>query len=274
THFQKIFRMTGLTQYADLYHSVEETLRSIDKKTTVRVLFTRHSATTIEVEGDLTISAGQALTQAYQTATTRGVTKIIFDFRKSHYINSTGIAILIGMITVAREHGQRILFTGLNAHFQKIFDMVGLSQYADIFPSVEEALNISNTTSPILERETPDSDEQAQVNVSLAGNIAVIELTGDLTISVEKALNEAYQTVTDEGVTTIIFDFQEHNRVHGASIAALIVILNEASKRSQRVLIAGLAPQLQEMFRQIDVPDLYPSIREAQESVGKVQTNE
>jgi anti-anti-sigma regulatory factor len=147
--------------------------------------------------------------------------------------------------------------------------MVGLSQYIDVSSSVEEALKISNKTLPTLEREAPDGSEQPLVNVSLAGNAAVIELIGDLTISAAKTINKAYQTVTDEGATTIIFDFQGHDRVHGDTIATLIIILHEASKRSQRILIAGLGPQLQEMFRQIDVPDLYPSVKAALNAVDR-----
>lgn len=94
----------------------------------------------IDLVGDVTTFAEEAINQAYQSASSDGATNIIFNFRENDYINSAGIAILIGVVTEARKRDQRLLITGLSAHFQKIFRMVGLTQYADIYPSVEEAL--------------------------------------------------------------------------------------------------------------------------------------
>jgi anti-anti-sigma factor len=94
----------------------------------------------IDLIGDVTTFAEEAINQAYQSASSDGATNIIFNFRENDYINSAGIAILIGVVTEARKRDQRLLITGLSAHFQKIFRMVGLTQYADIYPSVEEAL--------------------------------------------------------------------------------------------------------------------------------------
>ena len=39
----------------------------------------------------------------------------------------------------------KLLMTGLSVHFQKIFRMVGLTQYADLYPSVEDALASLNS---------------------------------------------------------------------------------------------------------------------------------
>jgi anti-anti-sigma factor len=102
---------------------------------------TNGSATVIDLAGDVTTFAEEAINQAYKTASDNGATNIIFNFRENDYINSAGIAILIGVVTEARKRDQRLLITGLSAHFQKIFRMVGLTQYADLYPSVEEALN-------------------------------------------------------------------------------------------------------------------------------------
>jgi anti-anti-sigma factor len=90
--------------------------------------------------GYVTTFAEEAINQAFQSASADGATNIIFNFRENDYINSAGIAILIGVVTEARKHEQKLLMTGLSAHFQKIFRMVGLTQYADLYPSVEEAL--------------------------------------------------------------------------------------------------------------------------------------
>lgn len=98
------------------------------------------NATVIDLVGDVTTFAEEAINQAYQSASSEGAVNIIFNFRENDYINSAGIAILIGVVTEARKRDQKLLMTGLSAHFQKIFRMVGLTQYADLYPSVEDAL--------------------------------------------------------------------------------------------------------------------------------------
>ncbi len=97
-------------------------------------------ATIIDLVGDVTTFAEEAINQAYQSASSDGAINIVFNFRENDYINSAGIAILIGVVTEARKKDQKLLMTGLSAHFQKIFRMVGLTQYADLYPSVDEAL--------------------------------------------------------------------------------------------------------------------------------------
>ncbi len=101
---------------------------------------TESGATIIDLVGDVTTFAEEAINHAYQSASGDGATNIIFNFRENDYINSAGIAILIGVVTEARKRDQKLLMTGLSAHFQKIFRMVGLTQYADLHPSVTDAL--------------------------------------------------------------------------------------------------------------------------------------
>ncbi|MDM8521444.1 STAS domain-containing protein [Anaerolineales bacterium HSG6] len=101
-------------------------------------------ATVIDLMGDVTTFAEEAINQAYQSISSDGASNIVFNFRENDYINSAGIAILIGIVTEARKRDQKLLMTGLSAHFQKIFRMVGLTQYADLHPSVDDALSALN----------------------------------------------------------------------------------------------------------------------------------
>ena len=45
-----------------------------------------------------------------------------------------------GITAESRGTGQTIRYSGLSEHFQKIFDMVGLARYIEIFPTTEDAL--------------------------------------------------------------------------------------------------------------------------------------
>ena len=94
----------------------------------------------IDLEGDVTTFAEDAITSAYEEVTREGAKYIIMNSRQSDYINSAGIAILIGVVTEVNRQGQKLAISGLSAHFQKIFRMVGLAQYAGIYATEDEAV--------------------------------------------------------------------------------------------------------------------------------------
>jgi len=94
----------------------------------------------LQIEGDVTAITGESIEEAYQKVTTAGARKILLYFDKDGYINSGGIAILIGIASESRKNGQTVRMTGLSDHFQKILNMVGLTKYTEIFPTEELAL--------------------------------------------------------------------------------------------------------------------------------------
>jgi anti-anti-sigma factor len=94
----------------------------------------------LSIVGDVTPLTGEAVEEAYRKAAAGGARKILLRFNGENYINSGGIAILIGITAESRAAGQAIRITGLSDHFRKIFSMVGLSKYAQVFLTEEEAL--------------------------------------------------------------------------------------------------------------------------------------
>jgi anti-anti-sigma factor len=103
---------------------------------------TRHRADVaiINIKGDLTAVTGDSVEEAYQKISLDGAKKVLFFFDKECYINSGGIAILIGVVSESIEGDQVIRIAGLSEHFQRIFSMVGLTKYAAIFASEDVAL--------------------------------------------------------------------------------------------------------------------------------------
>ncbi|MBI3248646.1 MAG: STAS domain-containing protein [Deltaproteobacteria bacterium] len=94
----------------------------------------------IDIKGDVTAVTGEHIEQAYQQACSEGTSKVLLCFDGGGYINSGGIAIIIGIAADGKETERVIRITGLSPHFQKIFGMVGLTKYAEIFPSEQAAL--------------------------------------------------------------------------------------------------------------------------------------
>jgi len=97
--------------------------------------------TILHLAGDVTTFAESALNEAYRSGCDARCLNVILNFRENDYINSAGIAILIGIITQVKKRRQRMLIVMPGSHFQKIFRMVGLGQYADIFASLDEAVS-------------------------------------------------------------------------------------------------------------------------------------
>lgn len=97
-------------------------------------------ATVLDLQGDLTALADAELTHAYHAAVASGTANLVLNFVGTEYINSAGIGIIISLLTEARAAGVTLVICGLSPHYQKIFRMVGLTQYAEIFETEAAAI--------------------------------------------------------------------------------------------------------------------------------------
>jgi len=100
----------------------------------------REGVAIIDLVGDVTTFAEEKINSAYREVTNKGARFVLLNFRQNDYINSAGIAILIGIVTEVNRNNQKLAVSGLSQHFQKIFRMVGLAQYAEIYQDEDEAL--------------------------------------------------------------------------------------------------------------------------------------
>ena len=57
----------------------------------------------LAMEGDVDVAADEALAAAYTAAAARGVDRILLDFTRVDYINSTGIALIVRLLAEARR---------------------------------------------------------------------------------------------------------------------------------------------------------------------------
>jgi anti-anti-sigma factor len=103
----------------------------------------RHIASTaiIDLQGQLDANASDALDSAYEQANHPGLQTLLLNFGGIEYINSTGIALLLGLIMQTSKEGCRLLACGLSAHYTKIFQMARLSEYIRLFPDEASALS-------------------------------------------------------------------------------------------------------------------------------------
>ena len=100
----------------------------------------KNDITLFNIEGDVTAQSESFFNEAYQQANSRDARKIVFRFKEDAYINSGGIAVLIQILAQTYRNKQHTSITGLSEHFKKIFNMVGITKFAAIYPTLDDAL--------------------------------------------------------------------------------------------------------------------------------------
>lgn len=96
----------------------------------------------LHILGDITAQSEPHINEAYRELNDQGPTQnILIQFEKEAYINSGGIAVLIQILAQTQKNNQQIGITGLSEHFKKIFRMVGITKFANIYNDLDEALH-------------------------------------------------------------------------------------------------------------------------------------
>ncbi len=86
----------------------------------------------IDLHGEINAFADSALAAAYAQADKLDPTNIVLNFTDVDYINSTGIALIVGMLAQARKAHRRLSVFGLSDHYIQIFRITRLSDFMDI----------------------------------------------------------------------------------------------------------------------------------------------
>src|SRR5262249_14595834 len=84
----------------------------------------------LDLSGDISSGAEPTLLEAY--AKTAGEKVVLLDFSAVDYINSTGIALIVGLLAQARAAGQEVQARGLAEHYREIFRITRLSDFMTI----------------------------------------------------------------------------------------------------------------------------------------------
>ena len=98
------------------------------------------STTVIDLIGLVDKSAETRLNEVFDTALTAGSGLIVFNFRDVEYINSTGIALVVGVLAKARTAGRTVRAYGLTEHYREIFTITRLSDFMGIFDDESAAV--------------------------------------------------------------------------------------------------------------------------------------
>ena len=94
----------------------------------------------IDLRGEINSFTEETLNSAYVEATGGNGDVVLLNFSGVDYINSTGIALIVGLLAQARKTGRRLLTCGLSDHYREIFQITRLADFMSIFPDAAAAL--------------------------------------------------------------------------------------------------------------------------------------
>ena len=100
----------------------------------------QHGVAVLDLHGEINAFAEAALSTAYAEAEGQQTGVILLNFADVTYINSTGIALIVGLLAKARKTQRRLLACGLSDHYVEIFQITRLVDFMHIFPTESEAL--------------------------------------------------------------------------------------------------------------------------------------
>jgi anti-sigma B factor antagonist len=93
----------------------------------------------IDIHGDMTAAAEDALMQAYGEANTPETRTIILNFSDLDYMNSSGIGLLVTLLVRVNRQKQQLRAYGLSEHYVHIFELTRLNEAITICDTQEEA---------------------------------------------------------------------------------------------------------------------------------------
>jgi anti-anti-sigma factor len=88
-----------------------------------------NGAAIIDLHGEINANAEANLNGAYAEAMAGQPGRLLLNFGDVDYINSTGIALIVGVLAQARKARIALVTYGLNAHYQEIFKITRLSDF-------------------------------------------------------------------------------------------------------------------------------------------------
>ena len=92
----------------------------------------RDGTAVIELRGRIDAGAEPAIARAGAEAAALGRPELMLDFAGTDYINSTGIALIVGLLARARAERREVSARGLTAHYREIFEITRLSDFMRI----------------------------------------------------------------------------------------------------------------------------------------------
>jgi anti-sigma B factor antagonist len=94
----------------------------------------------VQVEGQLVVGNRQELKELVQAALDKGERRILIDFSRTGYIDSSGLGALVSISRKIREAGGELRLSGLNEDLRSLFELTKLDTLFAIAETPQQAL--------------------------------------------------------------------------------------------------------------------------------------
>ena len=94
----------------------------------------------VQVEGQLIVGNRQELKELVQAALERGDRRLLIDFSRTGYIDSSGLGALVSISKKIREAGGELRLSGLNEDLRSLFELTKLDTLFAIAETPKQAL--------------------------------------------------------------------------------------------------------------------------------------
>jgi anti-anti-sigma factor len=71
-----------------------------------------------------------------------GCRALVINFRDTELVNSIGVSILMGVIDASQTNNATLIFSDVNSHTAKLFEMLGLTRHVNVVKDEREALSL------------------------------------------------------------------------------------------------------------------------------------
>jgi anti-anti-sigma factor len=93
----------------------------------------------IDLSGEMNAFAQAALESAFEEGLRSRPERVVLNFTRVGYINSTGIALIVSLLARMRAANCAMAVYGLSDHYREIFQITRLSDFIGIFPDEASA---------------------------------------------------------------------------------------------------------------------------------------
>ena len=100
-----------------------------------------NGVTVVQVEGQLIVGNRQELKDLVQAVVEKGERRILIDFSRTGYIDSSGLGALVSISKRIREAGGELRLAGLNEDLRSLFELTKLDTLFSIAETPQQALS-------------------------------------------------------------------------------------------------------------------------------------
>lgn len=93
----------------------------------------------LAIEGEIDLACSPELRTLLHAFAKKRSPALVLDFQQVSYVDSSGLATLIEYVRLAQEYGGKFGLTSVSDRVKTIFDLVRLTEFLPIFPTLAEA---------------------------------------------------------------------------------------------------------------------------------------